>query len=301
MTPYLGIVDGMATRHPQSTIRPITAADAMECGRICYQAFASIAERHGFTADFPSVDVAADMMSGLIAHPAFYGVVAESAGRVVGANFLDERSTVFGVGPLVVDPEAQDRGVGRVLMSSILERGAHMNPPGIRLLQAAYHNRSMSLYAKVGFEVRESFAAMHGEPRRVRMDGYTVRRATAEDTSPCNALCRLVHGHDRSGELIDAVEQGSAMVVERRGRITGYCTGIGFYSHSVGDTDDDIIALISAAEELTFGAGFLVPTRSSRLIRWCLEHGFRVAYLMNLMSVGLYQEPRGAFLASVGY
>ena len=41
--------------------------------------------------------------------------------------------------------------------------------------------------------------------------------------------------------------------------------------------------------------------RNTELLRWCLAHGLRVFYVMNLMTIGLYQEPRGAFLASVLY
>ncbi len=98
-------------------LRPAVAADAQECGRICHDAFASIATRHGFTSDFPSVEVAVSIVSGLIAHPKFYSVVAELNGRIVGSNFLDERSTIVGVGPITVDPEVQDRQVGRALLT----------------------------------------------------------------------------------------------------------------------------------------------------------------------------------------
>ena len=291
----------MATQLTEPVIRIATAADAAECGRICYQAFASIAERHGFPADFPSIEVATHMISGLIAHPGFFGVVAAWRGQVVGANFLDERSTIFSVGPVVVDPNVQNRGVGRALIDAVVRRSARLHPPGVRLLQAAYHNRSLSLYAKIGFRVRDSFAAMHGEPLGMRLSGYAVRPAAANDATACNELCWLVHGYDRRGELVEAVTQGSAALVERSGRITGYTTGIGFYSHSVAETDGDIIALICAAEEIAFGAGFLVPMRNAKLMRWCLANGFRVTYVMNLMSLGMYQEPRGAFLASAGY
>jgi hypothetical protein len=157
------------------------------------------------------------------------------------------------------------------------------------------------LYTKIGFQVRDSFAAMHGEPLGLRLFGYGVRPATADDAASCSEMCRRVHGHDRRGELLEAITQGSAMLVERSGRITAYTSWIGFYSHSVAETDDDIIALIGAADEITFGAGFLVPMRNTTLMRWCLANGFRIAYMMNLMSLGIYQEPRGAFLASVGY
>lgn len=106
----MGILNRVATQQTEPTIRPATAADAGECGRICYHAFAPIAEKHGFPDDFPSVEVATHMISGLIGHPGFYGVVAVWGGQIVGANFLDERSTIFSVGPVVVDPDAQNRG-----------------------------------------------------------------------------------------------------------------------------------------------------------------------------------------------
>jgi hypothetical protein len=109
-----------------------------------------------------------------------------------------------------------------------------------------------------------------------------------------------VHGHDRGGEVRDGIAQGSAQVVERHGRITGYTTGVALFGHSIAETNDDLIALIGAAEEFG-GPGFLVPLRNTELLRWCLAHDLRVVSMMNLMTIGLYQEPRGAFLASVLY
>ena len=82
------------------------------------------------------------------------------------------------------------------------------------------------------------------------MPGYDVRPATADDEAACNALCVRVHGHDRAGELGPAIAKGKAQVVERLGRITGYTTGITYFSHSVAETNDDLEALIGAAEHL---------------------------------------------------
>ena len=60
----------------------------------------------------------------LLAHPRFYSVVAEAKGRIVGSNFLDERSRIAGVGPITVDPTGQNRGVGGRLMQDVLDRAA---------------------------------------------------------------------------------------------------------------------------------------------------------------------------------
>ncbi|HZN82205.1 MAG TPA: GNAT family N-acetyltransferase [Mycobacterium sp.] len=281
-------------------IREATPDDANECGRICHDAFAAIAEYHRFPPDFPTVDIAIGAVSGLIAHPGFFGVVAEDDGQILGSNFLDERSMIRGVGPITVDPDVQNRRIGLALMDAVLQRGAQHRAPGVRLLQSAYHNRSMCLYAKLGFDVREPFAVMQGNPLGLKVPGAAVRPATDADAQACDAVCVRVHGHDRDGEVRDAIAQGTAMVVERNDRITGYTTAVALFGHSIAETNDDLMALIGAAEEFG-GPGFLVPMRNTELLRWCLAHGLRVVSMMNLMTIGLYQEPRGAFLASVLY
>ncbi len=281
-------------------VREAVPDDWRESGRICYEAFATLAARHGFPPDFPNVAAAAEPIRHLIEHPQIYGVVAEAGGRILGSNFLDERSTISGLGPISVDPAVQDHSVGRALMSVVLDRAVERRAPGVRLIQIAYHNRSLSLYAKLGFDVRGSFAAMHGEPLGITLPGYVVRPATPADESTCSRLCVRVHGHDRAGEVREAIADGTARVVERLGRITGYTTGITYFAHSVAETTDDLQALIGAAE--SFGTpGFLVPLANAQLFRWCLAHGLRVFFVVNMMTIGIYQEPAGAFMPSVGY
>jgi hypothetical protein len=89
-------------------------------------------------------------------------------------------------------------------------------------------------------------------------------------------------------------------VVEYAGRITGYATMIGFFGHAVAEGNDDLKALIGAAPAFP-GPGFLLPTRNSHMLRWCLAHGLRVVQPMTLMSTGLYNEPAGAWLPSILY
>jgi hypothetical protein len=125
-----------------------------------------------------------------------------------------------------------------------------------------------------------------------------VRPATAADAEACDRLCRQVHGHDRGGDLRDAIGQGTAAVVERAGHITGYTTQIAFFGHAVGETNDDVKALIAAAPAFA-GPGFLLPSRNTELFRWCLAHGLRMVQPLTLMTIGLYSEPQGAYLPSI--
>ena len=82
--------------------------------------------------------------------------------------------------------------------------------------------------------------------------------------------------------------------------IAGYATVVGFSGHAVGESNAALKALIGAASEFV-GPGFLLPTRNGELFRWCLAHGLRVVQPVTLMSLGLYNEPRGVFLPSITY
>lgn len=275
--------------------------DALKCGTILYQAIRVIAEQHGFVPDFPSAEFGADMLTELLADPVVYSVVAAAEdGRVIGSNFLWEGDTIAGIGPTTVDPAAQNGSVGRRLMEHVLQRAREKRFAGVRLVQAAYNSRSLSLYTKLGFDVREPLANLQGQPLGLTIPGRTVRPATESDLAACNQLCYHIHGHDRAGELKGAVGRGTATLVECDGRVSGYASEIGFFGHAVGENNEDLKALIGAARAFG-GGGFYVPMRNGDLFRWCLNHGLRVIQPETLMSLGLYNEPAGAFLPSALY
>ena len=274
--------------------------DAETCGPICYEAFKSIADQHNFPHDFPNPDVAVEFLSQLFSRSDIYSVVAEVDGRVVGSNFLWENAIIAGVGPITVDPGVQNVAVGRQLMDEVMRRAQERRSAGVRLVQAAYHNRSLSLYTKLGFDTREPLSTIQGAAIGLEIVGHAVRPANENDLEACNKLCLKVHGHDRGPELLDAIKQGTATVVEHGSRVTGYATMIGFFGHAVGENNEDLKALIGAATAFP-GPGFLLPTRNSDLLRWCLGEGLRVVQPMTLMSTGLYNEPAGAFLPSIIY
>jgi predicted N-acetyltransferase YhbS len=211
-----------------------------------------------------------------------------------------EGGAIAGIGPITVDPGVQDSAIGRGLMERVLERARERRFAGVRLVQAAFHNRSLALYTKLGFDAREPLSVLQGRPLGVEIAGHSVRPATEADLEACNQLCRRIHGHDRSAELLGAIRQGTATLVERGGEIVGYATMIGFFGHAVGESNDALKALIGAAPAFP-GPGFLLPTRNAELFRWCLGQGLRIVQPMTLMSLGLYNEPAGAFLPSILY
>jgi GNAT superfamily N-acetyltransferase len=281
-------------------IREATESDARILGQICFDAFTAIANAHNFPPDFPNTDVAIGLVSMMLGNPGFRGVVAERDGKIAGSNFLDERNAISGVGPITVDPKVQNAGIGGRLMQAVMQRSESKGFAGIRLVQSGYHCRSLSLYSKLGFEIREHLSCMQGPAIGQSIPCYAVRPATESDLEACNALCLRVHGHSRNGELRDVVAQGAARVVERGSKITAYATPIAFFGHAVAETNDDLKALIAQAR-MFGGPGFLVPSRNGELMRWCLSKGLKVVQPMTLMTRGLYNEPAGAWLPSILY
>jgi len=285
-------------------LRPLEPADADECARIVYEAFGGIHDHHHFERDSPSLEAAEQLTSAFIAHPSIWGVVAESDGEIVGSNFVDERGPIRGLGPISVHLKAQGLGVGRRLMEAALERSEETR--GIRLFQDSFNVASLSLYASLGFEVKEPAAVISGTPRSSPAAGVEVRPLEEEDLQACEDLCLMVHGFERTNELRDAIEVPVLCPVAavRDGRITAFATTLTFFpaAYAVAETEDDMRALIlgalAAGEE---PASFLLPARQAGLLRWCLEEGLRVVKPMTYMAIGEYRQPTGCWIPSVLY
>lgn len=283
------------------TIRRATAEDAKACGTICFNAFAEMNHGHGFSLEFPPVEIAQMAIGFSIQHPQLYGVVAEADGKIVGSNFLDERDPVRGIGPITVDPAMQKQGVGRRLMEAVLERAR--GSASVRLVQEAFNLTSMSLYTSLGFDIKEPLVYLKGKPKSLPTSGIEIKPAKSEYREQCAALCKQVHGFDRANELRDAAFQRMSFVAMREGRVTAYVSNpTSFVGHGVAESDEDLQAvLLGAAAATGQPLGFLLPSRNANMFRWALTEGLRGNRPMTLMSIGEYQPPRGSWFSSIQY
>ncbi|MGH9523141.1 MAG: GNAT family N-acetyltransferase [Terriglobales bacterium] len=280
-------------------VRRARPEDAVACGMVCWNAFNTVADQHRAPREMPpDPQMAVGLFTMAFSNPKFYCVVAEQNGRIVGSNCLDERGSISGIGPITIDPAVQNSGIGRRLMEAVIARSNERGFLGCRLMQAGYHMRSLSLYTKLGFVERETVVRMQGPAIGKIVPGYSFRKATPADASACNALCFRVHGHDRAGELADAMARGDVTIADEGGRIVGYTTGFSYFGHTVAEYDRDLIALIAQAASFE-GTGFMVPVRNHEVFNWCLNHGLRALHLNTLMTIGLYNEPQGAWLPSI--
>lgn len=286
-------------------IRPAQPGDEVALGRVLREAFTSIAERHGFATDFPSGEYAEGLAATLIAAEPYRGVVAEVKGRIAGTAFVNVSDPVRGIGPVAVSPARQGRGVGRAVMEAIMEEGA--GGTGLRLTQDGFNLSSLTLYASLGFEVKEPLVLRIGRPHGLQAppDELHVRRMHPDDVDACADLCMCVHGIERRAELRLGLSTGlPGHVAERDGRLVAYATTVALWqrAHGMAETSDDLIGLLTgAAHNDPSPVSLLVPTRDAALHNWCVAHRLRAVKPMNLMAYGDYQEPRGAWFPSVAY
>jgi len=110
-------------------IRPGDGPRRRHCGAICYEAFATVNGQHGYPPDLPAPEAGVGLLGMMFSHPGYYCVVAEADGRIIGSNCLDERSAIAGIGPITVDPDVQNRSVGRRLMQAVLDRARERGFP----------------------------------------------------------------------------------------------------------------------------------------------------------------------------
>ncbi|MEG4029604.1 MULTISPECIES: GNAT family N-acetyltransferase [unclassified Microcoleus] len=282
-------------------IRRATHQDIDVCARITYEAFKDISDRHLFPTDFPTLEFATEITGLLIESPLFFGIVAESEGAVVGCGFMDERNPIRGIGPVSVDRTFQGRGTGREIMKALLERG--QDAVGIRLVQESFNMASLSLYASLGFEVKEPFVLMEGKFRSQPQKGFEVRPLASEDVGECAALCEKLCGCDRTSDIEYALNFFSPWVACKEGRIVAYTCAVSALGHSVAETEADMQALLLGAAAYSSDQllAFHLPLRYASLFRWCLQEGLRALKPMAVMAVGEYRSPEGCWFPSFVY
>lgn len=281
---------------------PAESRHVDEMGRICYEAFRKVQEGRQSIADFSSVDLARKVLGMLVHRKDFYSVVALLDDRVVGSNFLSLMDNVAGVGPITVEPSLHGQGTGRTLMKDVLDFAKRNGIERVRLFQDAHNVHSLSLYASLGFDVREPCAVMLPPARVEASEG--VRPIAESDLPMVEQISHRIYKVSRRNEVAAAAPYGFQVFVREQGnRITGYLMP-GIFGHGVAETEEDAVALVKAAGRLEQPDQLKLvfcPLREQSFYRKLLLMGCRTVKVMNLMTVGPYEQPDEVWMPSVLY
>ena len=161
----------------------------------------------------------------------------------------------------------------------------------------------MSLYASLGFEVKDLYVLVSGRPSVQHLE-CDVRPMTEGDLEGCERLQLKAMGFSRINELRTALKAGTPWVAVRKGTIAAF-VGSPFLwigSHGAGEDEQSLAELFSAAARQTGkDVAFLLPVRSAVLFRWALSNGMKAGRPLTLMSQGPYSPPECIYIPSVVY
>jgi predicted N-acetyltransferase YhbS len=280
---------------------PAKPEHVSELGRIAYEAFKDISDRHHFPSDFASVAYGRMLLGMLARSENHYGVTALWNGEPAGSNFLLTSDEVGGLGPITVEVPLQGEGVGRALMQDVIDHARESGIDKVRLLQDSFNMTSLALYASLGFDTKTSVALM--QPAASETADESVRPVTESDLGAIQELSTRIYRVSRRNE-VEANMRGPfrPFLRERSGRVTGYFL-IGMPGHGVFETEDDAVALVKDVTR-QMPANFhriLVPLIEGNLYRQLLAAGCRNIKVMNLMARGPYEPPDGVWMPSVLY
>ncbi len=279
----------------------VDSTHAKALGKICFEAFCDIQKKFGSPPDFPHLELAEHLIQMLISRPDYYGVMAILEGKPVGSNFLSLCDTVAGVGPISVDPNFQSMKIGRSLMETILYYASQNNIQQIRLLQDSFNLTSFSLYASLGFEMKEPVALL--QPMKSEQSTDTVRLGTPLDLPEVDQLTQRYYQISRLNEISSAMTMGAPLLVkENRGKISGYLIP-GFFGHAVAESEEAFLELILAVGNQLHPPlpPFFLPLKFTSLYKKLIQLGCRAIKMMNLMAIGPYEAPTGVWAPSILY
>ena len=215
------------------TIREAVEGDWRECGRICYEAFATLAVRHGFrptsrpSRPRPSPSATSSSTPGSTA--------CRRARRPHPGQQLPRRAVpISAIGPVSVDPTAQDEGVGR-------RYGGHARTRRRAPAPACAWSRSPTTTVPCASTRSSASTCVPASPRSTgtaRADAARSSRPPAypDDRPPVTRRASASTGTTGRASSRRPSGAGTARVVEHLGRITGYTAGVSYWNHSVAET-----------------------------------------------------------------
>jgi hypothetical protein len=169
----------------------------------------------------------------------------------------------------------------------------------VRLFQEAVNTTSLSLYTRLGFRWRDAAALMYPQPAEA--DDPSLRPMTTSDLPHVRRLSSEHYGFSRENDVARLLDMTfPAFVRQRDSRVVGYQVAT-LFGHAAAETNDDLLALAAnTAKHVPPPASVvIVPMSQAALFSSALASGFRVAKVLNYMSLDTFTPVPGPLFPSI--
>jgi len=239
-------------------------------------------------------------------------VACDLRGEVLGTTLWWAYGERFGtVGLVVVNRAHQGKGIGRLLMNTVLQDA------GARTLQLVATRAGLKLYRQCGFAefnligqhqglVRPQSAASVSAgthlpplPAAPLPAGTQLRPLSATDRQRIVELDTAAIGAPRTALIAAVLDVGRGVVAEREGRVTGFALARDFgRGTSIGPVvaADETLATALIAHHLRDASGFArvdIPADAVQLASWLEAAGLACVDRVTVMVRGEPPEPTG--------
>lgn len=227
-----------------------------------------------------------------------YGAVVTESGKLGAVMSAVPTDGVLRIGKMVVLPEFQRRGLGRLLLQQALAE----HPGATAILDAT--EDGARLYRTERFEKYGQTITYLGAPARIYQPGPT-RPGGVADLPQIAKLDAAAYGYDRTDLVAALVKHGDAVMVSLgdQWQITGY--GVRWFNDTQEVIGPIVAPDVTTAASLVnaLGAGLTAPCRiettadDADFNDWLLSHGFMERYRLDRMKNGALPTGTGACYA----
>ena len=229
-----------------------------------------------------------------------------------------------GLGPVTVDTAHQKGGIGRVLMTAIMDhvKDARGEPAvTFRLTLDPANTAAFCLYASLGFKACGNLLEFNGLPPQhsdhttgsnLQAESVAVRIATLDDVAACSVLFQGAHAGNMecTNDIRNAVTRGKGvygwhvyvMTDSKDGSIVAYTTGMHVHGHTVARNEATfklfLEMLSTEVDDIEKEVCSIVvdPVRYPVLVRWMLATKMRLEKQHTMMTTGCYTGPVAPFV-----
>ncbi|MBI4640051.1 MAG: GNAT family N-acetyltransferase [Candidatus Tectomicrobia bacterium] len=281
-------------------VRQIIPDDIDKVAEILFVAFARADLALGHEPTFENVAAARATTRGYMRADSEGSLLAEEDGEILGCGFLHVRGKTAGIGPVATEPMAQGKGVGRAIMRQLITIAGP--DCSVRLVTGGLNLPAFTLYASLGFVVREANIGVAGQLRpglSMALDPEECSFMEPEELERLAKVDAELTGIERPRDLYFFSRVGRIRLAKEKGQPTGFLASYRFGRNVIAGPGaakdlDTMKKLITAVvlDHRDSSISFRIPGSHPELLHHLRSLGLHITGVGHYMVHGPWEPAR---------